>query len=273
MVVHDGEKVKPITAVWQPKYSMVASRSRRQAAFGYKRQKMEKKKPLLKQKFRTTSAHIKDLLDAFIIHYPIKGTVLETLEIKEEKIGNHFVRFQLILDYFNNDWLGWIGTVASEPNNEYETWIRVFLTSDSSFFMEKEEEIKTEAWKFLQAFIKHLQNRISDIQPGPIIPTTEEVEEGLTVSGEPEPANKSNAIVSERTAALNHLAVLWVEYNQHDRVAKIDDMAWFLGEYTPRDGLPFVSTDEFKKHLPKARKAGIIDQDKKTKRFIPKLAT
>jgi hypothetical protein len=159
---------------------------------------MDKTNPLLEQKFNTTSAHIKDLLDAFLIHYPKKGTILETLEIIEEKIGNHSVQFLLILNhpgygsyiwtrtskraiqlysnYYSSDGLyGWIGTVKSEPINEHETWIKVSLTSNPRVFVEKEEEKKTEAWKFLQAFFKHLQNRISDIQPGPIIPTTKKV--------------------------------------------------------------------------------------------------
>lgn len=62
---------------------------------------------------------------------------------------------------------------------------------------------------------------------------------------------------------------MWVEYNQ-TRISKDDDMKWFLEEYAPQVGLKFVSVEQFKRHLPKAKDAGIIDKDKKSQRFIPK---
>jgi hypothetical protein len=80
-------------------------------------------------------------------------------------------------------------------------------------------------------------------------------------------------VISERTAALNKLAILWVRYNQKGRISKHDDMEWFINENAQAVGLSYVSVNEFKKHLPKAHKAGIIDKDPKSGRFIPKLPT
>jgi len=84
---------------------------------------------------------------------------------------------------------------------------------------------------------------------------------------------KQVKVISERTEALNKLAKYWVEYNQNQRISKDDNMSWFLNENAKAVGLEFVSPDEFKRHLPKAYKAKIIDKDKNTRRFIPKLAT
>ncbi len=78
---------------------------------------------------------------------------------------------------------------------------------------------------------------------------------------------------SERTDALNKLAVMWVKYNQSQRISKHDDAKWFVDKYAKAVGLDYLSVSEFKKHLPKAYEAKIIDKDKKTGRFIPKLGT
>lgn len=80
-------------------------------------------------------------------------------------------------------------------------------------------------------------------------------------------------VLSERTAALNQLSILWVKYNQGHRISKSDDMAWFLSEYIKRVGLDFVAVSEFKKHLKKAYKAGLISKDERARRYIPKLGT
>jgi hypothetical protein len=129
-------------------------------------------------------------------------------------------------------------------------------------------------WSYVQAQAKEYQVEL------PLLPFR--IEEKLTEVDaeaknipdiEHELDNEKTTTISERTRALNNLAVQWVEYNQISRFSKSDGMTWFLGEYAPREGLPLVSVDEFKKYLPRARDAGIIDQDKKTKRYIPKLAT
>jgi hypothetical protein len=83
---------------------------------------------------------------------------------------------------------------------------------------------------------------------------------------------KRVTIRSEKTEALNELAAMWVNYNQ-TRTSKFDDMTAFLTDKTEGVGLTFISVNQFKKYLPKAYKAGIIDKDEKTGRFIPKLAT
>jgi hypothetical protein len=78
--------------------------------------------------------------------------------------------------------------------------------------------------------------------------------------------------VSERTEKLNRLAVMWVKYNQTERISKDDDMGWFLNEHAPEIGITGgVSVSEFKRHLPKARKANLIDFDRKSRRYIPKI--
>ena len=88
-----------------------------------------------------------------------------------------------------------------------------------------------------------------------------------------EPNGAAVEVLSEETRALNRLAELWVAYNQNQRISKNDDMKWFIGENAKAVGLSYVTVNEFKRHLPKAYKAGIIDKDKKTGRFIPRLGT
>lgn len=78
--------------------------------------------------------------------------------------------------------------------------------------------------------------------------------------------------VSQRTEAMNKLAILWVKHQQ-TRLSKFDNMKWFVGEYGPQLGLNCVTVDQLKDYLPKAYKAGIIDKDKKTRKFIPKQGT
>jgi hypothetical protein len=80
-------------------------------------------------------------------------------------------------------------------------------------------------------------------------------------------------VFSKRATALNQLAVLWVNFNQTARMGKNDDKADFLKEHSQEVGLPYISISEFNKHLVKAYKAGIIDKDKNTGRYVPKLAT
>lgn len=88
-----------------------------------------------------------------------------------------------------------------------------------------------------------------------------------------ESRNETVKMLSERTKALNKLAVLWVEYNQTQRISKSDGMEWFISENTKAVGLEYLTIAEFKKHLPKAHKAKVINKDTKTGRFIPKSAT
>ena len=88
-----------------------------------------------------------------------------------------------------------------------------------------------------------------------------------------EPNSESVKVVSDRTEALNKLAVLWVKYNQTQRISKEDDMEWFISEYVNAVGLEYLTVSAFKKHLPKAYSAGIIDKDTKTRRYIPKIGT
>jgi hypothetical protein len=88
-----------------------------------------------------------------------------------------------------------------------------------------------------------------------------------------EPVAGEHRIISERTEALNKLAVLWVKYNQMERISKNEGKQWFLEEYCKELGLPYVSVDEFNRHLPKAYRAGVIGKDPTTGKYIPKLAT
>jgi hypothetical protein len=76
--------------------------------------------------------------------------------------------------------------------------------------------------------------------------------------------------VSERTMALNKLAVLWVTYNQTARISRADGMGWFIQEHATELGLSYVTVGEFKRHLPKAHRAQIIDKDEKTRKFVPR---
>lgn len=75
-------------------------------------------------------------------------------------------------------------------------------------------------------------------------------------------------ILTERSVKLNELAVYWVELNQNGK-QKSFNIDEFLQDYLTNTGL-YISKAEFKKHLPKAYKWGIIDKDKKTGRYIPK---
>ena len=87
----------------------------------------------------------------------------------------------------------------------------------------------------------------------------------------PEVQSQPATVISERTAALHKLAEMWASYNQNDRISKSDDMAWFLDAKAGEVGLQLVTESEFKKHLPKAREAGIISWDEKSRRYIPKI--
>ena len=93
----------------------------------------------------------------------------------------------------------------------------------------------------------------------------------------PQEPHEQNAekvtVLSERTESLNKLAVLWVNYNQTQRISKSDDMKWFIDEHAESVGLSYITVNEFKRHLPKAYRANVIDKDKKTRRFIPKSRT
>jgi len=206
MLKHDGAKVRPKTADWQPKYSMVASRSRRRAAFGYKRQKMENKKPLPEQKFRTKSSHIKAILNEFITCYPIKGTILHGLEVKINEYEYDVVQLDLMLRRYREQ--GCIGTVKITPINDDEVLIGVSRTSGPTLWEEEQEEIYTEAWKFLRAFWKHMQNIFSGDQ----------IEEVDVEQSEEMPLEERAAVDIRKKA--KHLGVRVIRLQRWDRLIK-----------------------------------------------------
>ena len=90
-----------------------------------------------------------------------------------------------------------------------------------------------------------------------------------TESKSPKDKAGTAQVISERTEKLNRLSVMWAQYNQTDRISKGDDMKWFIETYAAQIGI-YVTVDEFKRHLPKARKVQVIDYDKKARRYIPK---
>ncbi len=96
------------------------------------------------------------------------------------------------------------------------------------------------------------------------------------------PINKGDAVealatkstlsvdLTERQQKLNRLAVLWARLNQLGK-EKGYNLSVFLNDHIGEVDLYNVGESEFKKHLPKAYKWGVIDKNPKTGRFIPKI--
>jgi hypothetical protein len=124
--------------------------------------------------------------------------------------------------------------------------------------------------------------RVSGVPSVFIIPVPEKIEENITqdppLNQEPLSPERESDIVAlpakipENIDKLNRLAVKWVKQNYENGYSRAANMKYFLGENAEEVLGHWISPDQFKKHLRKAYRAGLIDKNKKTNKYIPKLA-
>jgi hypothetical protein len=221
------------------------------------------KKILYKGKFPTTPEIIlRELHDYWIQKVSLEQpTEINELQFDYEKIDEHYSLIYIKQGSLRS---GIITHIDVRRLNDQVVQITIIANEEKNRFYADElwRGISSQIDLFLFTFASYLEELYSGSEENDNSPQAK----AKLSTGDLAPTH------SKKVDALNRLAVLWVEHNQ-GRISNSEGMSWFLEERAADVGLPFVAINEFKKHLPKAYKAGIIAKDNKTGHYIPKLAT